>query len=839
MPRPQFILLVSALCNLGVARADQQKPTDNLELPDSVTFRPREADQAWLSMDDAVDAAIKNYQVNCEEQQLGTPVWWTGEGEGVKRIGEVCVPKTDPAEVLNATLQTYRTSMFIHPGGQDQAPRTLELEAFLPAGTTRAGDTRWCWMSVPTSWLDPDESDKIAPDYSDELPEAVTPDRAKDVQKSLTCSTLKPEEPRLQVTLPEDSAGIAWWMSTVVKEKTGTLSTVYNRGVRSTFNTAMVKTAGDRSTDATEGSRSSTALTTALLSGVDQGAILIGLTDYLLERADAELRAWVVESQVSELCRSKAAPGKLPGAGDMLVQTCAALDESGISLLFSGASVLQDTARADMRAFLRTLGESYIRYGNGQPGEVDVSGVRQHDVVNVIAVLGRTLELVLNGDAPLDALAGFAADERWSSQMTAHAKRLGEDYPLSSALYLSAAIVASLQLDQDGHVVLPEGSASVGSAPTAQGTAASLALATAYNLERAGMKQVVDGLWGENTAAAIRDGAAAFLSSDQLSAISAAVQQLDALQKARVTLVDDQAVAQNRAATLREFGRLASATLDLSADILDGVVRNLPEGPARAAWSRRVPLVRQLGTMAGQVAEARYGLAVAGALRMVASYIPEAKDGDLSKMAATGADLLANLGFVATLAESDSAQSAHDTIAAWAAPVGSYLRKHDDRGAHVGLNAYVGAGGGMEWVVNVEGEPGLSNQAWQAAPAMLVGLDVGGTAKKGRYYGAFLSVLDLGALATVRAGGDDSANSDDHDVSVDYASKLRFQQVFAPGAYFVVAPWRAPVSLGLGGSLAPSLRNITITEDGSTVSEHDAALFRASLLLALDLSLSP
>ena len=791
MSHRRTVLLWLGMSSVGLAHANTPVAA-NLTLPTTLNFQARDVRHDWVS----ADQVPVEVEANCTEQAQDDHAWWRGD-QGTM-IDHTC-EDLSPASIAKLYSTLYRTSVTSRPG--TGGGTTAHLVVHLPAGAGVITEVEWCVVPILEGATDEQLAAMRATWTSEEACTALHRTPVKGTQI---------DEP-----LPGDAVGVAYWATVVVGK-----DTLHTRGRRKLTGEALVK--NDTGKKSAGGGGRGGALS-ALTSGIDQGAILVGLTDYLLQRADAELKAWALDSQVRELCEQKAQPGVLPGPGDVLHETCGAVQKEGISLLFSGASVLQNTARADMRALLRTLGEAFVTYGNGQPAVIDQSGVRQHDVTSAMAALGRTLELILDGDRPEDALAGFATDGGWAKGVHPDVAQLGRDYPITTALYLSAAVFGSLPADRTEATppILPLGD---------EDSLYTVA-AVEQNLRDAQMDGLTAALLGPRAANALPAAAKALLSSSAPQEIQAAIDQIKGLQARAQGLIDPDDVAANREAMLRAYGQIASLTLGLAADTL-AAIRDETQDPN---LDKAVQILRDTSTLAGQVAEARYAQAVAEALRMIATYVPTGSGS--ASPSAFGAELLNGLGFVASLALSESAQAAQDTIAAWAAPVGSYLRKHDGDGGYVGLNAYVGVGGGMEWVANVDGQTGLSNRALQAAPAMLVGVDAGHRAQNDCYAGAFFSVLDLGALATVRVGGEETTTNDQgEEVEVDYASKLRFQQVFAPGVYGMLAPARVPFAIGLGGSLAPSLREITV--DGELV-ERDAPIVRATLLFALDLPLNP
>lgn len=97
-------------------------------------------------------------------------------------------------------------------------------------------------------------------------------------------------------------------------------------------------------------------------------------------------------------------------------------------------------------------------------------------------------------------------------------------------------------------------------------------------------------------------------------------------------------------------------------------------------------------------------------------------------------------------------------------------------------------------------------------------------------YGIFVSLLDLGAIATLRSGD----NSDT--VSVESEANFGFEQIVSPGIYFRYGIPNSPLVIGAGWSRTPRLRSITIK---STAESIDMDSTRLLLFMAVDVPLFP
>jgi hypothetical protein len=158
-----------------------------------------------------------------------------------------------------------------------------------------------------------------------------------------------------------------------------------------------------------------------------------------------------------------------------------------------------------------------------------------------------------------------------------------------------------------------------------------------------------------------------------------------------------------------------------------------------------------------------------------------------------------------------SAQTADDASAAfekYAAPIDSYQAKRQP-GTHLALTGLVGGTVGEEW------GNGHGKELALFAP---VGVDLtwGGC----RACGAFLSVIDVGALTATRLEGKSRVQTPNPTVA----------QVFSPGLYFRMT-LAGPLVFGAGASVVPALR-----EDANSTKYM---VFRATAFLSADVTMLP
>lgn len=198
------------------------------------------------------------------------------------------------------------------------------------------------------------------------------------------------------------------------------------------------------------------------------------------------------------------------------------------------------------------------------------------------------------------------------------------------------------------------------------------------------------------------------------------------------------------------------------------------------------------------------------------------------------------LGLAASLAQAESSDDVRTTLNDAALPLGSWRRKNESRWG-VTLTGLVGAQFAYEMVVenaprtnatmtgsappNVESGPSIG-------PSLLVGADIHRGFYKDFRAGIQFSVLDLGALLSVRVDNPkvDPANATNE--NVDDGPVLRVEQVFSPGVYPYLG-W-GPFDIGLGVSFVPALRTVDTPTDTRALD-----VLRLGAFLAVDVSILP
>jgi hypothetical protein len=177
------------------------------------------------------------------------------------------------------------------------------------------------------------------------------------------------------------------------------------------------------------------------------------------------------------------------------------------------------------------------------------------------------------------------------------------------------------------------------------------------------------------------------------------------------------------------------------------------------------------------------------------------------------------------IAQSRDSQSVEAVLERYAAPAGSYVGKHRGEHAYLGVNAYLGGALSMERAQD-------EARSWEGAvwnPAVAVWAPVGiefGRSTRCGSFGFFAQIVDLGALASWRTRW---ANDD----GVESPPVVGFAQVLSPGGYLVWGIPKMPFSLAAGAALSPSLRRV-----GAAASDERDA-WRVGAAIGIDIPVFP
>lgn len=189
------------------------------------------------------------------------------------------------------------------------------------------------------------------------------------------------------------------------------------------------------------------------------------------------------------------------------------------------------------------------------------------------------------------------------------------------------------------------------------------------------------------------------------------------------------------------------------------------------------------------------------------------------------------VGFGATLAQVDSSEAVKVAFEDAALPLQSWRRKNEQPFG-ITLTSMVGFDPALEFVVENSGDAHVGKGV-SVAPALMIGTDLH-FGLDGSRLGLYFSVLDLGALASLRVKDPSVTGTGADDIQVSEEPDVRVEQVFAPGLYPYFGA--GPFDFGVGVGFVPSLR---ATRNDTTAEKKFLNVARAGALIAVDVSVLP
>jgi hypothetical protein len=530
---------------------------------------------------------------------------------------------------------------------------------------------------------------------------------------------------------------------------------------------------------------------------ISQSALLWGATDFMLGRAEAELNAWALQRLEDALCASDGKYARFPaGSGEKLFpKTCNIWQAEGLKGAIGGMGAFQAALRQDFVdvpvIVLKGIVEARRKAaaasaGDGQARALLGAGALAFEMSMAISAM-------LHGSAPLPSVRELAVD----------ARQIALDFgrePVAAASFIVSAYLNGFPLGPDGDIELPSKGAET------EWRYGALALAINAN-DPTSLKPS----WPTGAGA----GNLPFN-------VKALLDRCEQIRELGVRLAELSTKLKNPPA-----GADLNHRLQIYSRIAEGLIGELPAVAYRyiggtGADEQTVAVLAAVRQMAHDAAAANFG-----SLTLDVTQLASLLAGD--SLPSLSPTMTRVLSFAADIAQAPNAEAAAAALERFAAPVGSYRRKRTEDGVYGRLNGYVGAAAFVEWM-KVRGNDwstataGVSPTFW-----LPLGLEVGvGGFGNGHSLGLFVQAVDLGVLASWRLFGDGGSA----------APEVGFRQVFAPGAYFVWGLSSAPLTLAIGGELAPSLRSIPQTT-AATPAATVADAYRVGLTLGVDIPLFP
>lgn len=509
--------------------------------------------------------------------------------------------------------------------------------------------------------------------------------------------------------------------------------------------------------------------------GFNQSARLWGATDFLVARAEQELRAWAVDRFIEKICGNES---KIKIDGELVFKKSCAI-ASGIELPgFLGGMT---TYQAAMREDLAHLPFHMLKH------MANVGPIEKKDAYSLFALLGKAIESEIGGSGAIAAIQSIASD-------TSHVPISCTDTPAAAISFQAAALLGSLLVSgpTSGEVDIPKDDTSWVFA----------LMALAINATDAG-----SGITKGWPAACVPVGQVPFDVEKTFRLATALKVLADNLAGAAAQLKNAPAGA-DESYRLDVYAGMLRATIHAFVTVLDAY-----DGGKLLSPSIKETLA-VCETVAGDLAQANYAGAVITIGEVVAAAgLKAAFPKEFPRIASFGVD-------IAQATTADAAAAAFDRFAA---PVGSYKRKRTG-GWYAGVNGYLGFGGALEFAQQAPDT--WTDAKWGFSPGFWASFGIeGGYGGECGSIALLFQAVDLGVLASWRIRGDHDAASATPDVGV--------RQVFSPGAHIVWGIPNAPLSLAAGVSLAPSLREL------KNLVDQDANALRVGVNLAVDIPIFP
>lgn len=575
--------------------------------------------------------------------------------------------------------------------------------------------------------------------------------------------------------------------------------------------------------------------------------ILLGATDFFLDRAVEEVADWGVDRFLVQICKDGTAKARTIGPirpGALIPGSCDALDRTRTASLAGTLDDLVRVAMRDLVALPRHTSEEILRAdarGLLPGGATSTPSLTPagRDALVTLAVLGRVVELVAEGRAASDALGDWARGERpaWPADggggnLVASPLTLKDD---AGPYVLWLASLAAASLPPGTVQVVVDAAASkmqaqfVVDADQLKAMKNRLVLTLAVNL----LSGNVDGMVLQPTDAQVES--LATLGNSLQSGYEDAREVVRQVMQWRIKAMSGEkgtpeSVAMAAGQVALSVARMGGASLDASASIVDlfGKASESPNLLATMTATRTI--LKDATDTLSMALEKEYADAIVAGLHTVYDVVDAACGDDKPKALAALAAISRAIDFVTALSEAKDPASAKEAIEAIAAPTGGYISKRRGTQPLYGtLNGYVGAGGGVEVALPGTGDAVAGIVAPEVTPVgavwptIAVGPEVGVRLFRFRENAASLGfqvqLIDLGVLGQYRLGGGGDSVAD-----------LAFQHVFSPGVNMAVGLPKAPFSLLVGGALAPSLRDLS-TDGVIAVREANTVRVGGSLVV--------
>jgi len=223
------------------------------------------------------------------------------------------------------------------------------------------------------------------------------------------------------------------------------------------------------------------------------------------------------------------------------------------------------------------------------------------------------------------------------------------------------------------------------------------------------------------------------------------------------------------------------------------------------------------------ISERNYGTAIVNVLQIIDAGL----SGKLENLQEVKDQIFKYGTFMASVVQAENSDEVKTIIESVALPPGSFRTKRESK-FNFSMNSYLGFTAGWEIITNADNKWHPNNFALSAPVGL--SLSWGGikkkdpnkkNAEKGSANGMFLSVIDIGALASFRFADESSA----------VVSTVELKNVLAPGLFYTHSFRNAPISLLIGGQMGPLLRDVSAID----FKPEDNIYYRVGFSLVVDI----
>jgi hypothetical protein len=253
--------------------------------------------------------------------------------------------------------------------------------------------------------------------------------------------------------------------------------------------------------------------------------------------------------------------------------------------------------------------------------------------------------------------------------------------------------------------------------------------------------------------------------------------------------------------------------LDINSALLDA---------AKVKITELMSIARSASNLYTDVRTRNYSSAVLNVVSLLDEILGSSFDNDLRE------NIIKYGTFIATVAAAENSDEVEEAIEAIALPVGSSRVKRETL-KNIALNAYVGGYVGGEYMPTLKENPNAF--VFGLSAPVGVSFSIGNfwrgsdekKKKGGKSLSLFISIIDIGALATYRMNDDNSK----------VAAEIKLENIISPGAFLYFGFGKCPISLGAGVQLGPQLREVTTTD----IDIEKNYYIRYGITLAVDIPL--